>query len=65
MQVWDIGYNIKGIFYKTVKSISEKQNKISDYVMKNIKINNKPAYCISYIIKIIRIDYLNVMSIFK
>lgn len=50
MQVWDIGYNIKE-FLQNSKSISEKQNKISDYVMKNIKINNKPAYCISYIIK--------------
>lgn len=50
MQVWDIGCNIKE-FLQNSKSMSEKQNKISDYIMENIKINNKSAYCISYIIK--------------
>lgn len=49
MQIWDIDYNIKE-FLENSKTISEKQNKISDYTMENIDVNNNPAYYISYTI---------------
>ncbi|AAO34896.1 hypothetical protein K144313037_00790 [Clostridium tetani] len=49
IQIWDINYNIKE-FLENSKAISEKQNKISDYVMENIKINNNLTYSINYTI---------------
>lgn len=49
IQVWNIDYNIKE-FLENSKAISEKQNKISDYTMENIDVNNNPAYHIDYII---------------
>lgn len=50
VQVWDINYSIKE-FLQSSKIIAEKQNKISDYVMESIEVNNNPGYSINYIIR--------------
>lgn len=50
VQVWNINYSIKE-FLQSSKIIAEKQNKISDYVMESIEVNNRPGYSINYIIR--------------
>lgn len=50
VQVWNINYSIKE-FLQSSKIIAEKQNKISDYVMESIEVNNNLGYSINYIIR--------------
>ncbi|MCY6484921.1 hypothetical protein OW763_11265 [Clostridium aestuarii] len=56
VQIWNFNRDLKE-FLVNSKEVSQKQNKIKDYKMNNIKINNKDGYLVKYVITSNKVDY--------